>query len=332
LSRLIGLLIIVASFLAGWLWMDYQQALERGTRNQEPVTFEILKGQGPLVISERLRHQGLIASALWFRTYVYATGVAGSLKYGEYEIQPLTSLEDLVAMLVSGKVKQHAVTFVEGWRFAQVRAALRQQAALAQSTEGLGDGEVMALIGAPGESPEGRFFPDTYFYTKGTKDTELLGRSYRRMKALLEEKWRGRLQDLPLASPEDALTLASIVEKETARTLEMPTIAGVFVRRLQKGMRLQTDPTVIFGMGDSYRGDIRREDLLRDTPYNTYVHAGLPPTPIALPSVAALQAALNPEPGSALYFVSKGDGTHVFSDTLDEHQRFVVQYQIRRHD
>jgi UPF0755 protein len=331
-SRLIGLLIILASFIVGWLWMDYQQATERGVRNSEPVILDIAKGQGLASIAEQLKRQGVIDSALYFRTMAHAKGVAGRLKYGEYEIQPGTSIDQLLALLASGKVKQHAVTLVEGWRFSQVRTLLAQQPALAHSTAGLSDDEVMKLIDGQGESPEGRFFPDTYYYTKGTPDTEVLGRSYRKMRAILDEQWRSRAPELPLVRPEEALTLASIVEKETAREAEMPTIAGVFVRRLQKGMRLQTDPTVIFGMGSEFHGDIRKDDLARDTPYNTYVHEGLPPSPIALPSAAALHAALHPEPGAALYFVSKGDGTHAFSDNYDEHRKLVEQFQMPHND
>lgn len=190
----------------------------------------------------------------------------------------------------------------------------------------------MARIGHAGQHAEGRFFPDTYHFPRGTTDVAFLERAYREMVQRLERAWAGRASDLPLKSPYQALILASIVEKETAQPAELPRVAGVFIRRLRRGMRLQTDPAVIYGLGPDFNGDLTRADLKRNTPYNTYLHKGLPPTPIAMPSAAALHAALHPAPGKALYFVAKGDGTHQFSDTFAEQQRAVLKYQIRPHE
>jgi UPF0755 protein len=207
---------------------------------------------------------------------------------------------------------------------------LHQDISLEHQLDGKSDAEIVAVMGIPGEHPEGLFYPDTYFFTKGTSDMALLQRAYRKMQAVLEAEWRGRAPGLPLETPYQALILSSIIEKETARPEERARIAGVFVRRLAKGMLLQTDPTVIYGMGETFNGDIRREDLQRDSPYNTYLRPGLPPTPIACPGTPSIHAALHPEPGDSLYFVARGDGTHVFSRTLDEHRQFVDQFQIHQ--
>ena len=332
MTRLIGISVILASFLTGWLWMDYRDTVDSSLGNTETVYFEIFKGQGLAAIAASLKQQGVIQKPYWFRVLAYAERSATKLKYGEYEIPPHTTMRQLLARFVSGKVRQHTVTFIEGWRFQQVLAALSQHPALAHRVAGKSVDEIMNLLGAPGEQPEGRFYPDTYFFTKGTEDLELLKRAYRKMKTALEQEWQGRADGLPLASPYEALVLASIVEKETARADERPLIAGVFSRRLAQGMLLQTDPTVIYGMGEGFKGDIRKEDLVRDTPYNTYVHAGLPPTPIAMPGVASIRAVLHPDTGASLYFVARGDGSHVFSNTLDEHQQAVEQFQMNHHD
>lgn len=332
MSRLIGLFVIFASLCTGWLWMDYQDAVDSPLDNRETAYFEIFKGQGLAAIAEALSVQGLIQKPYWFRLLAYAEHAATHLKYGEYEIQPGTTMRQLVALFVSGKVRQHALTFVEGWRFKQMLAALNQHPALTHRLAGKSDEEIMVLVGASGENAEGEFYPDTYFFTKGTEDVELLKRAHHTMRLLLEREWQGRVEGLPLTNPYEALILASIVEKETARADERPLIAGVFSRRLAQGMLLQTDPTVIYGMGNEFDGDIRKEDLGRDTPYNTYVHPGLPPTPIAMPGLASIHAVLHPDTGASLYFVARGDGSHVFSSTLNDHQRAVEQFQINRHE
>ena len=208
--------------------------------------------------------------------------------------------------------------------------AVRHHPKIQQTLEGLSDAEIMDRLGHPDENPEGRFFPDTYHFPRGTTDVVFLQRAYATMARRLDEAWRQRAPDLPLKTPYQALILASIIEKETGLPEERPAIAGVFIRRLRKGMRLQTDPTVIYGLGESCDGELRRRDLRRDTPYNTYVHKGLTPTPIALPGAGSLRAAVNPAPGDALYFVATGNGGHVFSNTLKEHNRAVRKYQLRR--
>ena len=243
---------------------------------------------------------------------------------------PSLKPDDLLALLVSGKSVGYSLTLVEGWNIRQVRAAVAGHEALKQTLEGVDDVQLMELLGLPGEHPEGRFFPDTYRFTRGMRDLDFLRRAQRKMDRELAAAWAEKSEDAPLKSPYEALILASIVEKETGQADERPRIAGVFARRLRKGMKLQTDPTVIYGMGERFDGNIRRRDLREDTPYNTYVHAGLPPTPIAMPGREALLAAVNPAPGKAIYFVAKGDGSHAFSATLAEHNAAVRKYQLKR--
>jgi len=332
MQRLIGIVVIAASFLIGWLWMDYREALDRPFGLQNPAYFEIAKGDSLAHIAAELEEQGVVSSPVWFKLRAYVDGSARRLKYGEYEIPPGATLRELLAMFVAGKVRQHPVILVEGWTFAQILMALSQCPPLQKLAAGKTPDEIMQMIGAPGEHPEGRFYPDTYFVTKGTPDIEVLKRAYRRMQTVLNEEWAKRVDGIPYATPYESLIVASIVEKETARADERPLVAGVFIRRLAKGMLLQTDPTVIYGLGDSFTGDIRKEDLLNDTPYNTYVRFGLPPTPIAMPGRGSIRAALHPDTGDSLYFVARGDGTHVFSNNLEEHQRAVEQFQKRRHD
>jgi len=332
MSRLIGIVIILASFATGWAWMEYRDAVDRPLDNRETVYFEITKGEGSAAIAEALKQRGLTQEPYWFRLLVYVNRAATKLKYGEYEIPPQTTMHQLLALFVAGKVRQHAITFVEGWRFQQVFDAISQHPALEHRLEGKTGVEIMAMLGVPEEHAEGRFYPDTYFFTKGTADIELLKRAYQKMQTVLESEWRGRAEGLPLANPYQALILASIVERETARADERPLIAGVFSRRLAQGMLLQTDPTVIYGMGEEFKGNIRKEDLMRDTPYNTYTRIGLPPTPIGMPGVESIHAALHPDAGASLYFVARGDGSHVFSNSLTEHQRAVAQFQKRNHE
>jgi len=219
---------------------------------------------------------------------------------------------------------------VEGWNFKQMRVAIAGQQALEQTLVELSDQEIMQRLGYADEHPEGRFLPDTYHFPKGTTDLAFLKRAYQAMQGLLDAEWEQRDPGLPLNSPYEALILASIVEKETGLASERPEIAGVFVRRLKKGMKLQTDPTIIYGMGESYKGNIRRRDLKQDTPYNTYLHKGLTPTPISMPGADALHAVLHPKEGKSLYFVAKGEGSHQFSKTLVEHNRAVRKYQLKR--
>jgi len=316
----------------GGVYYDYRHTIDSPLENRETVYFEISKGQSLPAIADALRERGLTDRPRWFRLLAWAEQASTRLKFGEYEIPPQTTPRQLLALFASGKVRHFSVTFVEGWSFRQITEALNRQTALTHHIEGKSPREIMGMIDAPGEDAEGRFFPDTYFFSRGTDDLELLKRAYRKMQIVLAEEWFAKAQDLPVRSPYEALILASIVEKETALIEERRRIAGVFSRRMVKGMPLQTDPTVIYGMGETYAGNIRKEDLLRDTPFNTYIHTGLPPTPISMPGIEALRAVLHPEPGDSLYFVARGGGGHVFSKTLAEHNKAVDQYQKNRHD
>lgn len=327
--RLSGILVLLSSLVIGWLWMDYRMTIDGPLALESPAVFEIGKGDGLATIAHGLEARGILAKPVWFEVLAYTSGAHKRLKYGEYEIPVDATPRTVLDMFVAGKVLQHPITVVEGWRFSEMLASLALNPALNHQLAGKSPAEIMALLGAPGQPPEGRFFPDTYFVTKGTSDLEVLRRAHAKMGDILEREWRERSPQAPFASPYEALILASIVEKETARPEERPTVAGVFTRRLNKGMRLQTDPTVIYGMGAEFTGDIRKGDLLKDTPYNTYTRGGLPPTPIALPGLPAIHAALHPDNGGSLYFVARGDGSHIFSATLEEHRRAVEQFQKR---
>jgi UPF0755 protein len=286
------------------------------------------------VIVAQLRARGLThAPSLYWRALAERMRVADRLHAGEYPLDPGTTPGQLLDAMAAGRVLQRDFTIVDGWSFHQLRDALARVPTLRQDGAALDDAELMRRIGAPGEMPEGRFLPETYAYVKGDSDLDILKRAHLSMVRTLAELWPARDKDLPLASAYEALILASIVEKETGRADERPKIAGVFVRRLRNHMLLQTDPAVIYGMGATYAGNIRRSDLAADTPYNTYLHGGLPPTPIALPGRPAIEAALHPAPGDALYFVARGDGSHVFARSLAEHNRNVACYQLKRcHD
>jgi UPF0755 protein len=270
-------------------------------------------------------------SSAWLIAYARVTGADARVRAGEYSIEPGTTPDRLLALFESGKVVQHAVTFVEGWTFRELRAALAREPHLRQTLAGQGDTAVMRALEEPDQHPEGLFFPDTYIFGKGTTDLEILRQARTRMRRELESAWAARAADLPLENPYEALILASIVEKETAFASERPRIAGVFTERLRRGMRLQTDPTVIYGLGEKFDGNLRRSDLERDGPYNTYTRTGLPPTPIALPGAEALRATVQPDERGELFFVATGlpDGSHAFSRTLAEHQSAVKEYLVR---
>jgi UPF0755 protein len=281
-------------------------------------------------LARQLEDQGVIGSALLLRVYARLSGTATRIKTGEYLIASGTRPAAFMEQLVEGRVIQYALTIVEGWTFRQMLAAVRGHEKLEHTLDGLDDEVIMAHLGAPGEHPEGRFFPDTYYFPLGTSDLAFLKRAFNTMQEQLGRSWATRVDDLPLRKPYEALILASIIEKETGLNSERREIAGVFIRRLRKGMPLQTDPTVIYALGEDFDGDLRRRDLKVDSPYNTYENKGLPPTPIALPGQASLDAAVNPAPGDSLYFVADGSGGHVFSNTLREHNRAVRRYQLNR--
>ncbi|MEN8260931.1 MAG: endolytic transglycosylase MltG [Pseudomonadota bacterium] len=330
MNRIVGIAILMASFSVGWLWMLFESAVDTPLIKDRPAYVDVKKGDSFGRITNMLVEKGILTKPLWFKFLAYKDGLSGRLKAGEYELPVGITARQILALIVSGRARQHAVTFVEGWNFKQIMDIISRQPALKHNLAGKTHAEVMAMIGAQESHPEGLFFPDTYFFTKGTKDVELLKRAYAKMQTVLGKAWSERADGLPLDSPYQALILASIVEKETGQDDERPIIAGVFIRRLRKGMLLQTDPTVIYGLGDSFDGDIRFADLHADTPYNTYVKPGLPPTPIAMPSAASVRAVLHPAEGSSLYFVGKGDGTHVFSTTLKDHNMAVDLFQRKK--
>lgn len=297
---------------------------------ETPILVQIKPGSHFRELATSLAAQGVITKPKWWILYAVVTGQASKVKAGEYQVEPGVSPRQLLNLFTSGKVKTYQVTLVEGWRFNQVLAALSQQEKLTQLVSGLAEEEVMRRLGKAGEHPEGRFFPDSYQYVAGNTDIDILKRAYVRLEQVLNEEWISRDKNLPYRTSYEALIMASIVEKETAVPAEREKIAGVFVRRLEKGMRLQTDPTVIYGLGDAYQGNLQRKHLIQQSSYNTYLIKGLPPTPIAMVGRAAIYAALHPAAGDSLYFVARGDGSHFFSATLDEHQKAVRRFQIKQ--
>lgn len=329
-TKVLGLLIILFSFFSGWFWMDYQSSLNDPVIIDQAITFEIKKGQSFNTISNNLERQKVLIKPFWFKVIAYQKGYTQKLQAGEYTLKPGLTAVALLQMFSSGKTRNHSITFLEGWTFKQIKQAITEHPYLTHSIEGLSDAEILAQLGAAIQNPEGQFYPDTYFFDKNMLDTSLLQRAYSKMQSILAEEWSGREKGLPLKNAYQALILASIVEKETGDGLERPQIAGVFIRRLRKGMLLQTDPTVIYGMGKNYKGNIRLQDLKKPTPYNTYVIKGLPPTPIAIPGRDAIHAVLHPDKGKSLYFVAKGNGSHKFSATLKEHNHAVDVYQRKR--
>ncbi len=295
------------------------------------TSIEVRRGSSVAGVARDLQQLSLLDDPRPMVWFARLSGQANKIQAGEYALRRGDTVPALLARMVRGETLQYSITFVEGWSFKQIRAALAGEERLVHTTAELSDAQVMQRLGRDGDHPEGRFFPDTYVFARGQSDLEVLRRSLQSMDDVLADAWAKRASDLPYQSAYEALIMASIVEKETGAAEERARIAGVFVRRLRKDMKLQTDPTVIYGMGDRFDGDIRRKDLREDTPYNTYVHKGLTPTPIASPGRAAILAAVNPLPGTALYFVARGDGTgrHDFSDTYAEHKRAVQRYLAR---
>lgn len=329
LFKLLGALILLGSLFLGWMLMGYQSFSQRPLEvGEQGLDLVVEPGTSLAGLAAGLQRQGALDSARYFIWMARFKGLAHSIQAGEYHIVPGTTPAQLLHQLVAGRVVQYSLTIVEGWTFEEMMKAVNAHPELKHTLEGLDGDGVMYALGFAGQHPEGRFYPDTYHFPKGTTDVAFLQRAYRLMKERLDREWAEREEGLPLKTPYEALILASIVEKETALKTERAAIAGVFIRRLKKGMRLQTDPTVIYGLGGQFDGNIRRRDLSRDSPYNTYRHKGLPPTPIAMPSGEAIHAALHPAPGKALYFVSRGDGSHYFSATLEEHNRAVIRYQL----
>ena len=323
LATLLLLAIVAAASSAAW-WLTRPLVLA-----SDPVELSIEPGTSPREIAQAWVQAGVQASPLLLYEWFRWSGQSRKIRAGSYEISPGVTPMVLLNKMVRGDETLAVVRLIEGWTFRQFRAELAKADSLKPSTASLSDEQLMQAIGAPGVAPEGRFHPDTYAYSKGSGDLAVLKRAYRAMQKRLDAAWQQRAPDSPLQSPDDALVLASIVEKETGVGADRGRVAGVFANRLRIGMPLQTDPTVIYGLGASFDGNLRKRDLLADTPYNTYTRAGLPPTPIAMPGNAALLAAVHPEATTALYFVSRGDGSSEFSDTLADHNRAVNRYQRR---
>lgn len=296
----------------------------------DPFAFSVNQGVSLKITAQKLHQDGLIPHPRLFVLYARLLGRSSQLKAGNYELDGPISMLGLLNMLVKGKVSQGEIGIIEGWTFQDFRAAIKAHAGLRHDSGNMSDAEILKTIGAPENHPEGLFFPDTYYFDKGSSDLVIFRRAYQTMQRHLQKAWSERDPGLPLQTPYQALILASIVEKETGKAGDRTMVAGVFINRLRKGMRLQTDPSVIYGMGASYHGNIRKRDLLRDTPYNTYTRTGLTPTPIALPGLASLMAVLHPARTDALYFVARGDGSSQFSSTLEQHNRAVNRYQLHR--
>ncbi|MDO8349689.1 MAG: endolytic transglycosylase MltG [Gallionella sp.] len=297
------------------------------TPEKLPLEFTLNQGSSLSAVARQFERDGLLESPRLFVVFARLLGRAGQIKAGVYQLDQAVSHMELLAMITRGNVSTSRVTIIEGWNFRQLRDALDATPNLRHDTLRLPDSEILQRIGAFEAHPEGLFFPETYYIAAGSSDIELLKIAYHLMQQRLNEAWLARSPNLPLETPYQALILASIVEKETGTPADRPMIAGVFVNRLRIRMMLQTDPTVIYGMGEQFDGNLRRRDLTRDTPYNTYTRGGLPPTPIAMPGRDALLAALHPARTDALYFVARGDGSSKFSSNLDAHNQAVNRYQ-----
>ncbi|MGZ5570285.1 MAG: endolytic transglycosylase MltG [Usitatibacter sp.] len=327
IRKLLLLAFLGAALAAGWLYYFATRPL---TLPRTPFEFTVRAGSGVKTLSRQLADEGLFLEGQSFWILARLLGKTGSIQAGTYRLdKPLTPVE-LLDKLARGDVVMLEMLFVEGTTFRQWLAQLAQQGQVRQTLAGKSETQVRAALGLGDEAPEGWFFPDTYRFAPGASDVEILKRAHGAMKKRLAETWAARDPAVPLKTPYEALILASIVEKETGAAAERPLIASVFMNRLNKGMRLQTDPTVIYGMGERFDGNIRKKDLTADTPGNTYTRDGLPPTPIAMPGAGALRAVARPAESPYLYFVSRGDGTHQFSGSLDEHNRAVVKYQLKR--
>jgi len=330
--KVFSVLVILFGLATAWLWTEYNQALTMPVVSGQAKIIEIKKGDSFKRITSKLVEQQIAIDPLWFKLIAYKDKVTNKLKAGEYELKVGLTMPEILAVFVKGKARQYSITFPEGWSFKQILAEIQNNPYLDNTLGAMDFQDIMAKLDSDYKHPEGLFFPDTYFFDKNTADITLLKIAHDKMKLVLQQEWENKEAGLPLENAYQALILASIVEKETGAAVERAQIAGVFTRRLRKGMLLQTDPTVIYGMGERYKGNIRYKDLRQRTAYNTYVIRGLPPTPIAMPGQHAIHAALHPAKGKTLYFVAKGNGagTHVFSATLREHNNAVNKYQRRR--
>jgi UPF0755 protein len=326
LRKLPAIALIGLAALAGYVAWYVNSAMPL---QSVPIEFEIPAGSGLRAAIRHMEQAGVDPGRRRFELLARAAGRAGAIKAGNYEISSRITPLELLDQITRGLVTQAEIRFIEGWTFRELRAALDQSPNLRHDSRGMSDASLLERIGAREGYPEGLFFPDTYLFARSSSDLAVLRRAYHAMQRHLAEEWQRRTPDLPVKTPYEALVLASIVEKETGRAADRGEIAGVLVNRLRLGMPLQTDPAVIYGLGESFDGNLKRVHLATDGPYNTYTRRGLPPTPISLPGLAALRATLQPVRTQALYFVSRGDGTSQFSRSLEEHNRAVSKYQLQ---
>lgn len=324
----VALIVTLAVVYGGW--RSLQSYLDTPLELQESHIVMVESGTSFGRVATQLAEDGVLDKPDWFAFYIRLKKVGHLLKAGEYEIKTGATPRSLMTQLIEGKSLTYKFTIIEGSTFNELRESLKANAQIKQTLRDKTNAQIMSALGLEGQHPEGMFLADTYQFQRGGTDLDLLRRAHSLLKSELDKAWKDKVEKLPYKDSYEALIMASIVEKETGLSSERPTIAGVFVRRLNKGMRLQTDPTVIYGMGDRYDGNIRRADLRRPTPYNTYTISGLPPTPIALVGREAIKAALHPAEVKWLYFVAKGDGSHQFSATLQQHNKAVKEYQLRR--
>jgi UPF0755 protein len=330
--KIIKLLLVLSIIASISVATDMYLFLTQPMSNQSVVLLEFKLGSSVSSLTKELRKKELIDNPYYLSIWTRLSGQARKLKAGEYQIKPGMSPKELLHAMVHAKVQQYSLTLIEGKAFWQMMNQINESPNLKHHLRGLSNKEIMKKIGHAGEHPEGLFYPDTYYFPKGMSDIQFLKRAYKEMEVRLKKAWHSREQGLPFKSSYEALTMASIVEKESALPAERTRIAGVFINRLNKKMRLQTDPTVIYGLGESFNGDIRFKDLRRDTPYNTYTRRGLPPTPIAMPGQGAIEAVMHPDKTEYIFFVARGDksGSHVFSTTLKDHEKAVDKFQRKR--
>jgi len=320
----------ITILLVVWGWSSYQNALEQTlVIENESLDYSIKAGSSLSSVIYDLAKQNIIKNPRYLLWYARLNGLSNKMKTGDYRLEKSKTAQDFLDDIFTGKVIQFSLTVIEGWSFNQLLVALNTHPQIKHTITDKTKAEIMQSLGLEGIHHEGQFLPDTYNFPKGLTDIEFLSRAHISLKSVLQKEWDNRAVGLPYNNSYEALTMASIVEKETGLASERKQIAGVFIRRLEKRMRLQTDPTVIYGMGDTFKGNIRKKDLQKDTPYNTYRRPGLPPTPIALAGRDAIYAALHPAEGNSLYFVSRGDGSHQFSSTLKEHNNAVIKYQLK---
>ena len=329
LLRLISLILFFSLVTGALIYVDYQKFLDTPLKIEQPLVFTVDSGMTFTDLNKKLKSNQLIEKTRYLEFLVRYSDLANKIKSGEYRLTPGLRPDELINIFVSGKVIQYSLILLEGWQIREILQAISSNEILEKKLKSNDSDLLMSELGYAELMPEGLFFPDTYNFPKGTTDVAFLQRAYQRLQEVLDEEWQQRDANLPYQNTYEALIMASIIEKETALASERGTIAGVFVRRLNKNMKLQTDPTVIYAMGKQFNGNVRKKDLNIDSPYNTYRYKGLPPGPIALAGREAIHAALHPEDGKSLYFVAKGDGSHYFSENLTEHNRAVAKYQLK---